>query len=71
MVLAENGRARWSASTPHEGDFASAVRKLLADGRVEEGTPTLVTGNEGRFMFSAAGTLEPLCVEAALKTLGL
>ncbi|MDR0389099.1 MAG: acyl-CoA dehydratase activase, partial [Spirochaetaceae bacterium] len=71
MVLAEDGRALWSASTPHEGDFASAVRNLLAEGRVKEGTPALVTGNEGRFMFSAAGTLEPLCVEAALRALGL
>ncbi|MDR1178514.1 MAG: acyl-CoA dehydratase activase, partial [Spirochaetaceae bacterium] len=71
MVLAENGKTLWSASTPHEGDFASAVRKLLAEGRVEKGTPALVTGNEGRFMFSVAGTLEPLCVEAALRTLDL
>jgi predicted CoA-substrate-specific enzyme activase len=61
----------WSASTPHEGDFGAAVRKLLADGGVSPGLPALVTGNEGRFMFNAAGTLEPLCVEAALKALDL
>ena len=69
MVLVENGKPVWSAAIPHEGDFASAVRKLLAEGHVSEGTPTLVTGNEGRFMFEAAGTLEPLCVEAALGAL--
>jgi predicted CoA-substrate-specific enzyme activase len=71
MVLAEKGVVLWSASTPHEGDFASAVRKLLSEGRVRPGTPALVTGNEGRFMFSTAGTLEPLCVEAALRALDL
>jgi len=67
----ENGKTVWSASVPHEGDFSAAVHKLLAEGKVPEGIPALVTGNEGRFMFDAAGTLEPLCVEAALRSLGL
>jgi predicted CoA-substrate-specific enzyme activase len=75
MVLAEkDGTAVsqiWSASVPHEGDFAAAVQRLLAEGRVEAGIPALVTGNEGRFMFDVAGTLEPLCVEAALRALKL
>jgi predicted CoA-substrate-specific enzyme activase len=78
MVLVENGGIRdegsrvvWSAAIPHEGDFAAAVRKLLAEGRAAAGIPALVTGNEGRFMFNAAGTLEPLCVEAALRTLNI
>ncbi|MDR2069765.1 MAG: acyl-CoA dehydratase activase, partial [Spirochaetaceae bacterium] len=65
----ETSRVAWSAAIPHEGDFAAAVRKLLAEGRIAAGTPALVTGNEGRFMFNTAGTLEPLCVEAALRTL--
>ncbi|MDR0720552.1 MAG: hypothetical protein LBF78_13015 [Treponema sp.] len=67
----KNSGLVWSATVPHEGDFGAATRKLLIDGNVPLGTPTLVTGNEGRFMFDAAGTLEPLCVEAALKALGL
>jgi predicted CoA-substrate-specific enzyme activase len=79
MVLADTSpageapkcRTLWSASVPHEGDFGAAVRKLLTEGQVPEGTPALVTGNEGRFMFDAAGTLEPLCVEAALRVLDL
>jgi predicted CoA-substrate-specific enzyme activase len=66
-----NGKAVWSASVPHEGDFAAAVRKLLAAGNIPAGIPALVTGNEGRFMFDVSGTLEPLCVEAALHSLGL
>jgi predicted CoA-substrate-specific enzyme activase len=61
----------WSAAVPHEGDFAAAVKKLLAEGKVRPGVAALVTGNEGRFMFDTAGTLEPLCVEAALRALGI
>ncbi|MDR2362993.1 MAG: acyl-CoA dehydratase activase, partial [Spirochaetaceae bacterium] len=78
MVLIETAgspgaasRVVWNAAIPHEGDFAAAVRRLLAEGPVDEGIPALVTGNEGRFMFDAAGTLEPLCVEAALRALNL
>jgi predicted CoA-substrate-specific enzyme activase len=71
MVLLDRTQVQWTASTPHEGDFGAAVRKVLSEGKVPLGTPTLVTGNEGRFMFDAAGTLEPLCVEAALKALHL
>lgn len=71
MVLSENNLPIWTSSTPHEGDFYSAVQNLLKEGQIPEGTPTLVTGNEGRFMFTAAGTLEPLCVEAALRALDL
>jgi activator of 2-hydroxyglutaryl-CoA dehydratase len=71
MVLLEDNQPVWSGILPHEGDFASATRRLLTEGNVPLGTPTLVTGNEGRFMFEAAGTLEPLCVEAALGALGL
>jgi predicted CoA-substrate-specific enzyme activase len=69
MVLADDGRVIWSGAVPHEGDFASAVGRLLSEGKIPEGTPSLVTGNEGRFMFSVSGTLEPLCVEAALQSL--
>jgi predicted CoA-substrate-specific enzyme activase len=76
MVLAEEAEKEtpkvvWSAAIPHEGNFAAAVNKLLSEGKIAEGTPTLVTGNEGRFMFAASGTLEPLCVEAALKALNI
>ena len=77
MVLAEgtsagdDRRVVWSAAVPHEGDVAAAARRLLTSGRVPAGIPALVTGNEGRFMFAASGTLEPLCVEAALRALGL
>jgi len=71
MALLEDGKAVWTASVPHEGDFIAAVHKLLAEGKINPGIPALVTGNEGRFMFDVSGTLEPLCVEAALRSLGI
>jgi len=71
MALLDNGKVIWTASTPHEGDFKAAVHKLISVGQIEEGITALVTGNEGRFMFDVSGTLEPLCVEAALRTLGI
>ena len=67
----ESGSVTWSAAVPHEGDFSAAVHKLMSVGKIQAGIPAMVTGNEGRFMFSVSGTLEPLCVEAALKTLGI
>ncbi|MDR2767427.1 MAG: acyl-CoA dehydratase activase, partial [Treponema sp.] len=70
-TAAEGGKLLWSASVPHEGDFVPAVRRLLNEGGVRSGIPALVTGNEGRFMFDSAGTLEPLCVEAALRALDI
>ena len=57
MVMVEDGRSVWSAAVPHEGDFGAATRRLLNEGEVPQGIPTLVTGNEGRFLFDAAGTL--------------
>ncbi|MDR2303113.1 MAG: acyl-CoA dehydratase activase [Treponema sp.] len=71
MVLLEDTTVKWSAAVPHEGDFYAAVGRLLEEGHAAEAAPALVTGNEGRFMFNVAGTLEPLCVEAALRTLNL
>jgi len=71
MVLADDGKPVWSAANIHEGDFGTVAKKLLEEGNIPSGIPTLVTGSEGRFMFDVSGTLEPLCVEAALKFLGI
>jgi len=71
MVLAEDGRPVWNAAGIHEGDFRTVAKKLLEEGNIPVGIPALVTGSEGRFMFDVSGTLEPLCVESALKVLGI
>jgi len=71
VVLVEDGKPIWQTVTPHEGDFNLAVRNTMSQRKIPEGTPVLVTGNEGRFLFNTAGTLEPLCVEAALRAINL
>jgi len=71
MVMTVGGKPMWSASSIHEGDFGTVARKLIEEGNIPVGTKTLITGNEGRAMFNVAGTLEPLCVEAALKSLDI
>jgi len=71
MVCAEDGKPVWSATSIHEGDFGAAAKRLLDEGNIPTGIKTLITGNEGRSMFNVSGTLEPLCVEANLKNLGI
>jgi len=71
MVMFEDGKTIWNGSAIHEGDFGAAAARLLQEGNIPTGIKTLITGNEGRSMFTVAGTLEPLCVEAALKTLAI
>lgn len=71
MVLLDGDSIAWSSVLPHEGDFLQALNKTLSANPVPEGTNTLVTGNEGRGLFTLANTIEPLCIEAALKGSGL
>ena len=71
MVLSENGKTIWSGSGIHEGDFSAAAKRLLEEGNIPAEIRAFITGNEGRSMFNVSGTLEPLCVEAALKTLDI
>ncbi len=70
MVLLEGDSIVWSSVLPHEGDFLAAVSKTLAEHAAPKGTPSLVTGNEGRGLFALNNTIEPLCIEAALRAIG-
>jgi predicted CoA-substrate-specific enzyme activase len=70
MVSLEGDSIAWSAVLPHEGDFLTAVHKALAGRQAPVGTPALVTGNEGRGLFALNNTIEPLCIEAALRAIG-
>ena len=65
-----NPYVAWSSVLPHEGDFLTAVSKTLAGHAVPAGTLSLVTGNEGRGLFALNNTIEPLCIEAALRAIG-
>ncbi len=70
IVLLDGESIIWSAVQPHEGNFSAVVQKMLSEQDIPEGTPTLVSGNEGRNLFALNNTIEPLCVEAALKARG-
>jgi predicted CoA-substrate-specific enzyme activase len=69
-VLLDNDLVLWSTVVPHEGDFQNAVRQALASYKFPEGVKTLVTGNEGRYLFNLNNTIEPVCVEQALQHVG-
>ncbi|MDR2600125.1 MAG: acyl-CoA dehydratase activase, partial [Oscillospiraceae bacterium] len=71
MVLIDDNKPVWHAAASHEGNFEATAIRLLKEGKIKTGTPTLITGNEGRFIFNASGTLEPLCVEAAINLLNI
>jgi len=70
IVYLEDDAIAWSVVLPHEGDFLAAVRRALEGRKAPVGTPALVTGNEGRGLFALNNTIEPLCIEAALKATG-
>ena len=69
-AIGSNMRVVWSSVLPHEGDFLAAVHKALAERSAPVGMPALVTGNEGRGLFALNNTIEPLCIEAALRAIG-
>ncbi|MCL2078637.1 MAG: acyl-CoA dehydratase activase-related protein [Oscillospiraceae bacterium] len=69
MVLIENGGIIWSAVRSHEGNYEKVAVNLLREGNIAPGTPTLITGGEGRYIFNVSGILEPICVEAAVNSL--
>jgi predicted CoA-substrate-specific enzyme activase len=69
MVLLDGDAIAWSAVLPHEGDFLAAVHKVLGGRASHVGVPALVTGNEGRGLFALNNTIEPLCIEAALRAI--
>ncbi len=70
MALLDGDEVRWSVVVPHDGDFPSAITRAFAEHGAPVGTRALVTGNEGRELFDLNNTIEPLCVEAALRATG-
>ena len=69
-VVIEDGKELWNKVVPHEGDFQSAVIKVLTESGIEEGIPALTTGTEGRFLLATNSVIEPVCIEKALEVTG-
>jgi len=53
----------------HEGDFLTALRKVLYNNEIPSDIRILVTGTEGRFLVNSNNVIESLCVEEAIKNL--
>ena len=71
VVELDNAGITLKRVVPHEGDFAAAVRRIVGEERIPEGIPSLITGTEGRFLFTIDNVIEPLCIEAALDYLSM
>ncbi|MBP5739282.1 MAG: activase, partial [Spirochaetia bacterium] len=71
MACVSDGKLLWAESIPHEGNFHEAAEKILSAHPIESGAKALATGTEGRFLFSVNKTVEPLCIEEALRRLNL
>lgn len=71
VACVSDGTLLWAETVPHEGNFLEAAEKILSAHDVEHGARALATGTEGRFLFSVNKTVEPLCIEEAIKRLKL
>ncbi|MFP4363522.1 MAG: acyl-CoA dehydratase activase [Spirochaetia bacterium] len=67
MVMLDNSTIEWAEAIPHEGNFRNAAQKLITKYNISPGTPCMVTGTEGRFLFNAHNLIEPVCIESALE----
>lgn len=67
MVMIDGDKIVWSSVLPHEGDFLAAVKNMLSEHKIAPTVKALVTGNEGRSLFALNNTIEPLCIESALR----
>ncbi len=69
--LINGGTESWSEVRAHDGDVVGTARSILAGRTIPDGTPTLVTGGEGRRQFRLERAIAPEALERALVALGL
>ncbi len=71
FVMMENGRISSYKTVEHEGDFLSTLGNIFGNMVIPPDTKMLVTGTEGRYLINSNNVIESICVEEALKDLGL
>ncbi|MCU0847710.1 MAG: acyl-CoA dehydratase activase [Spirochaetes bacterium] len=71
LVLLNDGKPAWHKVIEHEGNFLGTLKQTLANSSVPEKTMALATGTEGRFLLNMNNVIESICIEAAVKNLGL
>ncbi|MCX7677825.1 MAG: acyl-CoA dehydratase activase [Spirochaetes bacterium] len=67
VTMLEGYSILWSEVIPHEGNFPSALRKILERKDLPANLKSLATGTEGRHLLNINSVIEPLCIEEALK----
>ena len=71
VVLCEDGDVTWNRVLPHDGNVQDTLLGLVNGRHKLDGTPAMVTGNEGRTLVNLPGVIESLCVERAVKKMGV
>ena len=69
--LLTGGAESWSEVRAHDGDVVGRRGPSWPAASIPDGTPTLVTGDEGRRQFRLERAIAPEALERALAALGL
>lgn len=70
-VLMEGNNPVHHEIIEHEGDFLSSLKNMIYSNRIPYDCRMLVTGTEGRYLVNSNNVIESICVEEAIKKLGL
>ncbi|HQO40356.1 MAG TPA: BadF/BadG/BcrA/BcrD ATPase family protein, partial [Spirochaetota bacterium] len=71
LVLMNDKQVSLFKTVEHEGDFINTLKNIFRDTDIPAGTRMLVTGTEGRYLINANNVIESICVEEALRDLGI
>ena len=55
----------------HEGDFLRTLKNLIYNSKIPTDSKVLITGTEGRYLVNSNNVIESICVEEAIKKLGI
>ena len=67
VVLHDDGNIISHRVIPHDGDFTSAITRIVEEENIPDGVPTLITGTEGRFLFSINNAIALLARNVHIK----
>ncbi len=71
IVMLNDKKLQWHVVKDHEGDFVGTLKNIIAKENIPENIPVIVTGTEGRHLLNISNVIESVCIEEAVKELGL
>ncbi len=71
VVLMDEEKQLLQNVIEHEGDFQSALKKIIYNNNIPSDSMILVTGTEGRYLVNSNNVIESICVEAAIQKLNI